>query len=70
MDVCMYAQSCLSLCDPMDYNSPGSIVHGIFQVRILEWVAIFYRSDQPHFSCTACTGGQMLFTTVLTGKPV
>ena len=29
------AQSCLTLCDPMDY-----IVHGILQARILEWVAI------------------------------
>ena len=31
---------CLTLCDPMDYNSPGSSVHGIFQSRILEWVGI------------------------------
>ena len=28
------------LCDPMDYNLPGSSVHGILQTRILEWVAI------------------------------
>ena len=34
------AQSCLSLCDPMDYNLPGFSVHGIFQARVLEWVAI------------------------------
>ena len=33
-------QSCLALCDPMDCNLPGSSVHGIFQTRILEWVAI------------------------------
>ena len=33
-------QSCLTLCDPMDYSLPGSSVHGIFQARILEWVAI------------------------------
>ena len=32
-------QSCLPLCDPMDYSLPGSSVHGIFQARILEWVA-------------------------------
>ena len=33
-------QSCLTLCDPMDYNSvPGSSVHRILQARILEWVA-------------------------------
>ena len=35
-------QSCLTLCDPMDYNLPGSSVHGIFQARILEWVAISF----------------------------
>ena len=34
------AQSCPTLCDPMDCNLPGSSVHGIFQARILEWVAI------------------------------
>ena len=33
-------QSCLTLCDPMDYSPPGSPVHGILQVRILEWVAM------------------------------
>ena len=32
-------QLCLILCDPMDYSLPGSSVHGILQVRILEWVA-------------------------------
>ena len=37
---CMHAQSCLTLCDPMDCGSPGSSAHGIFQARILEWVAI------------------------------
>ena len=33
-------QSCLTLCDPMDYSPSGSFVHGIFQARILEQVAI------------------------------
>ena len=33
------AQSCLTLCDPMDCSPPGSSVHGIFQARILEWAA-------------------------------
>ena len=43
-----YPQSCLTLCDPMDC-SPGSSIHGIFQARILEWVAISFsrRSSQP-----------------------
>ena len=33
-------QSCLTLCDPIDYSQPDSYVHGISQVRISEWVAI------------------------------
>ena len=33
-------QSCPTLCDPMDCSLPGSSVHGIFQARVLEWVAI------------------------------
>ena len=43
------AQSCPILCDPMDCRLPGSSIHGIFQARILEWIAIsFYRrSYQP-----------------------
>ena len=34
------SQSCLTLSDPMGCSPPGSSVHGIFQVRVLEWVAI------------------------------
>ena len=34
------AQSCLTLCDPIDYSLPISSVHGILQARILKWVAI------------------------------
>ena len=49
MCCCLVAKSCLTLCDPMDYSSPGPSVHGIFQARILEWVAFpFSRaSSQP-----------------------
>ena len=36
----MRAQSCLTFCDSMDHSPPGSSVHGIFQARILEWVAM------------------------------
>ena len=36
--------SCLTLCDPMDCSLPGSLVHGIFQAWILEWVAIAFSS--------------------------
>ena len=36
------AQSCLTLCDPMDCSLSGSSVHGIFQARLLEWIAISF----------------------------
>ena len=40
------AQSCPTFCDPMDCSPPGSSVHGIFQARVLEWVAIsFFRGS-------------------------
>jgi len=35
-------QSYLTLCNPVDYNPSGSSLHGIFQARILEWVAISF----------------------------
>ena len=40
------AQSCLTLSDPMDCILPGSSVHGIFQARVLEWVAIKAKLSQ------------------------
>ena len=36
------AQSCPTLYDPSDGSLPGSSVHGIFQARVLEWVAIAF----------------------------
>ena len=44
----LVAQSCLTLCDPVDCSPPGSFAHGIPQARILEWVAIssYRRSSQ------------------------
>ena len=36
------AQSCPTLCDPVDCSPPGSSVHGILQARILEWVTISF----------------------------
>ena len=36
------AQLCLTLSDPMDCSPPGSSIHGIFQARVLEWVAIVF----------------------------
>ena len=47
------------LCDPMDCSPSGSSVHGILQVRILEWIAIsfsrgsFLPRDQTWVSCVA-----------------
>ena len=42
MCVCLCAQTCPLLCDPMDCSPPGSPVHGISQARILELVAISF----------------------------
>ena len=56
-------QSCPTLWDPMDCSPPGSSVHGIFQTRIQEWVAIsFYRgSSQPRDPTrVSCAGRQVL----------
>ena len=46
---CLVTQSCLIVCSPMEWGPPGSSVRGIFQARILEWVAISFSrgSSQP-----------------------
>ena len=46
------AQSCPTLCDPMDCNLPGSSIHGIFQARVLEWGAIAF-SDFKYAAAAA-----------------
>ena len=57
IQVCMHARSYLTLCDPLDCSPPGSSVHGIFQARMLEWVAISYsrrscwHRDWTHIPC-------------------
>ena len=57
--LCLVAQLCPTLCDPMDCGPPGSSVHGIFQARVLERVAISFSrvtsqpGDQAHISCVA-----------------
>ena len=38
----LFAQLCMTLCDPMDCSPPGYSVHGIFQARILEWITISF----------------------------
>ena len=69
---CLVAKSCPTLCDPMDC-SPARVLHlahGIFQARILEWVAISFSRgsfrDQTSVSCLA--GG--FLTTEPPGKPL
>ena len=61
------AQSCPTLCDPMDYSPPGSSVHGIFQARTLESRGSFQSWDQRSVSCVSCIVGGF-FTTVPSGK--
>ena len=41
-------QLCPTLSDPMDCSPPGSSIHGIFQARVLEWVAISFSRDLPN----------------------
>ena len=61
---CLVAQSCLTPCDPVDCSSP---VHGLLQIRILEWVAISSSSgsswprDPTRISCMSCIGRQVLY---------
>ena len=57
------AQSCPTLCNPMGCSLPGSSVHGILQVRILEWVAVpFSRGSFQARDWTQafCTTGRFL----------
>ena len=46
----LVAQSCLTLCDPMDCSPPGSSVHRIPQARVLEWVAISFSRPDPRIT--------------------
>ena len=67
------AQSCLILWDPMKCSPPGSSVHGILQVRILEWVAMSSSRgssrprDQTQFSLSRVAG--RFFTAWAPGRP-
>ena len=75
---CVHAkslQSCLTLCDPMDYSLPGSPVHGIPQARILEWVAMptsrgsSRPRDRTCISYVSCIGGRVLYHQAPPGRP-
>ena len=75
--MCVYrgAQSCPTLCDPMDCSPPGSSVHGIFQARILEWIAIpFSRGsswprNQTSTSYISCFSKRILYHWGHLGSP-
>ena len=76
--LCMYArslQSCPSLCDPTYYSPPGSSVHGILQVRTLEWVAMpptrgsSQPRDQTFISHISCIGRRVLYHLHHLGSP-
>ena len=65
---CSVAKLCPTLCSPVDYSPPGSSAHGIFQARILEWVAVsfswgsFQPRDEPVSPMSAALAGRF-FTT-------
>ena len=66
------AQSCLTLCDPMDCSLPGPSVHGILQARILEWVAMLFSlgSSRPRDqTCVSCMAGRFFTLLSHQGSP-
>ena len=63
MHVFSVAQLCLTLYDSLDCSPPGCSLHGIFQTRKLEWVAISYSrgSSLPRDrTCVSCIAGSLL----------
>ena len=75
MCVCVHAQSCLTLYDPMDCSPPDSSVHGIFQARMLEYIAISssrgssWLRDRTLISCISCIGRSLLYQLRHLGSP-
>ena len=58
------AQSCPTLCNPMDCSLPCSSIHGIFQARVLEWVVLFKRHSNKSLSLATLskdTYGYLIF---------
>ena len=67
----LVAQSCPTLCDPVDSSPPRPSVHGILQARILEWIAISFSresSRRRYWSHVSCIEDRF-FTTEPPGKP-
>ena len=52
------SQSCPTLCDPMDCSLPVSSVHGIFQARVLEWVAM---DRGPSYFTVSLVGHKIIY---------
>ena len=73
--VSMHAQSCPILCNLIDYSPLGSSVHGRFQARTLEKVAIYYSrgstipGTEPASPASLALADRF-FTTEPSGKPV
>ena len=67
----LVAQSCWTLCDPVDHNLPGSSAHGISQATTLEWVTISFSRDHPGpgIELTSLALAVRFFTKELPGKP-
>ena len=65
------AQSCLTLCDTMDCSPPDSSIHGIFQARVLEWLAISFSrgSSRPRDRTQVSHIAGRRFTIWATRKP-
>ena len=65
------AQSCPTLCDPMECSLSGSSIHGIFQARVLEWIAISFSSgsSQPRNQTQVSRIAGRHFTTREAGGP-
>ena len=67
MRLCSIPQPYLTISDPMDCSLAVSSVHGIFQARVLEWVAIsysrgsFWSRDRTRVSCISCLGRRILY---------
>ena len=72
--VCTCA-TCPTLCDPIGCSPPGSSVHGVFQARIPQWVAISSSRgssqswDQIQISCVSCIGRKILYHCTTWGAP-
>ena len=75
ISLCLLTYLCLTLCDPLDCNPPGSPVLGISQARILEWVAISSSRgssqpmDQTHVSWSSCIAGKFFTHWAIRASP-